>query len=90
MVAKNTWTGTTVGTSTEFLHFTSSTSSNSTSAEYEFPEWADEGRIVIDRDDNEWLVVGQYIENNKGILQLENEELGLEAEAKIEEVEEFW
>ena len=89
MAANNTWTGTTNGTSSKYITI-HSTSSDST-PEYEFPEWADEGRIVIDRDNNEWLVVGQYIdEDNKGILQLENEELGLEAEAKIEEVEEFW
>ncbi len=84
---------TTVGSTTKnyiLAGHTSSTDSVGMGIDLDFPDWADEGNIVIDKDDIELVVVGQYIDENELCLQVEDVESGEEREVLLSLVEPEW
>ena len=82
-------TGTTGGSSTMTVWRTSSTTSDSAFPPMDFPDWAGEGCYVIDEEDNDWFVVGQFYIGEILMLELENED-GEEIELKLKEVGPAW
>jgi hypothetical protein len=58
---------------------------------YEFPEWVEKGVHVIDKDENEWVIVDFWVtgayNHDWGILQLEHATIpGVGAEVEVTDV----